>query len=159
MSLKGGFMSDNLNEIHLSLAKKCFNSTWEFLDKNDLTTAEEMEMLKFAHASRYHWSFIGGPKHFAIGDWQISRAYAKINEGSLALKYAQNCLETTLENKVESGYLSAYEGIARAYAVVQDYENAKEFILKAEQELEKVTDKEDREIYEPQIKETKAMIK
>ena len=151
-------MADNLDTIHLELAKKCFNSTWEFLDKTDLTTTEEMEMLKLAHASRYHWSFIGKPKHFAIGDWQISRAYAKLNEGSLALKYAQSCLDTTLENKVESGYLSAYEGIARAYAVVKDYEKAKEFIAKAEKELEKVSDKKDREVYEPQIKETKAMI-
>ncbi len=149
----------NLDEVHTKLAKNCFNTTWEYLDKESLTPIEEMEMLRLAHASRYHWSFVGDPRQFAVGDWQISRAYAKINEGSLALKYAQSSLDITLENKVESHYLSAYEGIARAYAVIKDYKKAEEYIVKAETELEKITDKEDREIYGPQIKETRAMIK
>lgn len=149
----------NLNELHAKLVKKCFNITWDYLDKNSLTPTEEMELLRLVHASRYHWSFVGGPRQFAVGDWQISRAYAKINEGTLALKYAQSCLDITLENKLDDNYLSAYEGIARACALVQDYDKAKKFITKAEKELEKVTDDEDRAIYEPQIRETKRMIK
>lgn len=151
--------SDNLNEIHKKFAINCFNNCWDYLDKSSLSPEEELKMIELAHTSRHHWSFVGGPRQFAVGDWQISRAYAKINEGSLSLKFAQSCLDITLENKLENNYLSAYEGIARAYAIKKDYSNAKEFIAKAEKELEKVTDKEDREIYEPQIHETRAMIK
>lgn len=150
--------SANLDEFHKKFGKDCFNSCWNYLDKNSLSPEEELQMLGLAHASKYHWSFVGQPINFAISDWQISRAYAKINEGILSLKFAQSCLDITLNNKVEDLYLSAYEGIARAYAVIKNYDKAREFIQKAEKELEKVTDKEDREIYEPQINETKSII-
>jgi len=150
---------DNLDEIHKKFGKSCFNNCWNYLDKSSLSPEEELKMLELAHSSQYHWSFVGGPREFAISNWQVSRAYAKINEGNLSLNYAQRCLSITLKNKIDDGYLSAYEGIARAYAVVKDFPKAKEFIAKAEKEFEKITDKKDREIYGPQIKETKAMIK
>ena len=150
---------DEMYKIQRKFAVNGFNSTWDYLDKAKLSDDEELEMLELAHSSRYHWSAIGQPKNFAIGDWQVSRAYAKINEGNLSLKYAKRCLKTTLDNKLEPNYLSAYEGIARAYAVLNDFKKASEYIAKAEQELTKVTDEEDRKIYAPQIAETKSMIK
>ena len=150
--------SKKVDETHKKFAKQCFNSTWDYLDKASLTPEEELKMLNLAHASRFHWSVVGTPNNNAVGDWQVSRVYAKLNEGKVSLKYAQSCLQLTLDNKIEELYLSAYEGIARAYAVLKDFQKAKMFILKAEEELKKVSDKEDREIYEPQITETKSMI-
>lgn len=149
---------ESLDETHKKFAVECFNNAWDYLDKDNLTPDEELTMLSLAHASRFHWSKIGKARNFAVGDWQISRCYTKINDGLSALKFAESCLTITLNNKIEDHYVSAYEGIARAYATLKDYANAKKFIEKAEKELEKVTDKEDRAIYEPQIKDTKSLI-
>ena len=139
-------------------AVDCFNGAWDFLDKTSLTIEEEKTMLDLAHASSFHWSKIGKPRNFSISAWQISRCYAKINEGSLALKYAQKGLQLLEENKIEDLITSGYEGMARAYAVLKDFDNAKKYIELAEKELEKVTEKGDREVFEPQIKDTKSMI-
>jgi hypothetical protein len=149
----------NNEETHKQFAKKGFNTTWKYLDKENLTDDEALTMLSLAYMSAYHWNEVGTPRNKAVSDWQISRAYAKLLEGKLSLKHAERCLKITLDNKVEDNYLSAYEGIARAYAVNKDYPNATKYIKLAEEELKKVTDKEDLEVYEPQIKETKAMIK
>lgn len=154
-------MSENDTDsykIQRKFAVDCFNNAWDYLDKPTLTPEEELIMFDLAHASSFHWSKIGKPRNFAVGAWQISRCYTKINDGLMALKYAEKCLKITIDNKVEDNYVSAYEGIARAYAVLKDYENAKKYITKAEEELVKVTDKEDRDIFEPQIKDTKSMI-
>lgn len=154
-------MSENGNESYKTQRKyavDCFNNAWNYLDKHSLTPEEELTMLDLAHTSSFHWSKIGKPRNFAVGAWQISRCYTKINDGFMALKYAEKCLKITVDNKVEDNYLSAYEGIARAYAVLKDYENAKKYIAKAEDELGKITDKEDRDIFEPQIKDTKSII-
>lgn len=151
--------SDQDKEVHRKFAKECFNKTWDFLDKESLTAEEELEMLNTAHTSRFHWSKIGTPQNLAISDWQVSRCYTKINDGFLGLKFAQKCLDLVLDNKIEDMYVSGYEGIARAYAILRDYDNARKYIIKAEEELEKVTDKEEYAIYEPQVKETKSLIK
>lgn len=150
---------ESVDKTHRKFAVECFNNAWDYLDKASLTPEEEMAMLSLAHASRFHWSKIGNARNFAVGDWQVSRCYTKINDCVSALKFAESCLQITLDNKVENNYVSAYEGIARAYAICKDYTKAKEYIEKAEKEFEKVTDKEDREIFEPQIKDTKSLIK
>lgn len=151
--------SNQDEEIHRKYAKDCFNNAWNFLDKDTLTAQEELEMLNMAHTSRFHWSKIGTPRNLAISDWQISRCYTKVNDGISALKFAQSSLNLFLDNKIEDLYVSAYEGIARAYAILKDFKNAKKYISKAEEELKKVTEKEDLNILEPQVKETKSLIK
>lgn len=154
-------MSENETEsykVQRKFAVNCFNNAWDYLDKQSLTPEEELVMLDLAHASSFHWSKIGKPRNFAVGAWQISRCYTKINDGLMALKYAKKSLKITIDNKVEDNYVSAYEGIARAYAILEDYENAKKYIELAEKEFKKITDKDDRALYEPQIKDTKSMI-
>ena len=150
--------TENLEEIQKKFAKQCFNSCWDYLDKDKLDSEDELTMLNLAHASRFHWSKVGTPRNIAISDWQISRCYTRIEDGISALKYAQSSLQLLLDNKIEDMYVSGYEGVARAYATLKDYSNASKFIEKAEEELKKVTDKEDLEIFEPQIKDTKSMI-
>ena len=149
---------DELKITHKKFATQCFNSGWDYLDKSSLTEEEERTMLNLAHASAFHWSKIGSARNFGIGDWQISRCYTKINDGISALKYAQSSYHHIIDNKIEDLYVSAYEGLARAYAFLRDYENAKKFIAQAEKELKKVTKKEDRAVFEPQLKDTKSMI-
>ena len=75
----------NLDEFHRETAKKCFNETWNYLEKKDRDADDEQQMLHLAHTARYHRSFVGTDRNFAIGDWLISRLYAALNEPRLAL--------------------------------------------------------------------------
>jgi tetratricopeptide (TPR) repeat protein len=155
------FMSQSESEFHKETAKKCFNEAWDYLDKKNRTAEDEQQMLHLAHAARYHRSFVGTARNFAVGDWQLSRVYAALNEPRLALQFAKSALEITQKNNLLENLPSAYEGMARAYAVAKEKRSAMEYIKKAREALDKATGMgaEDKKIYSDQIVETEALLK
>jgi hypothetical protein len=160
MNTMGEQMPHTDQEFHRKVAVECFNKTWDFLKKKDRTPNDEQLMLNLAHSSRYHWSFVGKAGNFAIGDWQISRVYSALSQRDLAMHFAKTSLETCLKNDLSDILVSAYEGMARAYAIAKEYRLASECINKARQQLRNVVlDHEDSKIYSDQIEETERMIK
>lgn len=152
-------------EFHRETAKKCFNEAWDFLDKKNRDAKDEQAMLHLTHAACYHWSFVAGSenermRHIAIADWQISRAYAALNQSQLALQFARSALEICEKNGLSEILHTGYEGMARACAVGKDYESARRYIGKAREQLDAATgmDEEDRKIYSDQIRETEDLI-
>lgn len=145
-------------EFHRKTAVACFNKAWEFLDKKERTPEDEMQLLTFAHASRYHWSQVGKPSNFAVADWQISRAYGELKQPAIALLFARSSLDLCQKNNLSELLTSGYEGMARAYAVAKDAKQAKEHIQRARLQLELVKDEEDRKIYAQQIADTEALL-
>jgi len=139
-------MSEDIRELHEKFAKKCFNGTWDLLDKTERTPEENEKMIHSAHASRFHWGEIGTALNFARGDWQISRVYATLKIGELALKYAEASLNHCLENGYGDFDLAfGYEATARAYAVLGDGNNLnkyKELAVEAAKSIEKDGDRE-----------------
>jgi hypothetical protein len=93
-------------------------------------------MLLLVHASRFHWSFVGKPLNFAIGDWQISRVYAAIGEPSLALRFAKYALKICKENNLSEILPPVYEARVRVYPVTKDSKSAKLYISKALDQLD-----------------------
>jgi len=153
-------MSQNESEFHKKTAAKCFNGAWDYLDKKNRTGDDEQQMLHLAHASRYHWSFVGNARNFAVGDWQLSRVYAALDEPRLALHFAKSALEITQKNNLSENLPSAYEGMARAYAVAREERSATDYIKKAREALDKTKmSKEDKKVYADQIDETEALSK
>jgi len=153
-------MSHTDQESHRKVAAECFNRTWDYLNQKNRNPDDDQMMLNLAHASRYHWSIIGKPLNFAIGDWQISRVYSALNQPDLAIHFASTSLETCLKNSI-SGWLlaSVYEGMARAYVANKDYRLAGEYLDKARQQLRSEdVDEEDLETVSHQIDETERMI-
>ena len=135
-----------------ALASTLFNRVWELLEKGDRTSADDDEMVNAAHGSRLLWTGIGGAKNWAIGDWQISRVYSTLGRSEPAVFHARRCLEHSEQVEGEPWLLaSAYEGLARAYAVAGDRAAAGEWKAKAEQRLTEVDDPDDREIVERDI--------
>lgn len=151
-------MTSNEKEFHRKFAAKCFNDTWNYLDKPARTGKENEEMLHLAHASRYHWGLVGTARNLMVGEWQISRVYANLKQPDLAIMFAESALDLCEKNSLSDSLVTVYEGLARAHAAAQDFTRAKDYITKARFELESVRDKEDRHIYEEQIKETETMI-
>jgi tetratricopeptide (TPR) repeat protein len=142
------------------MARKCFNEAWDYLEKKNRDDSEVRTMLHLTHASRYHWGFVGTPQNVAVSDWQISRIYASLNQPQLALQFAKSCLETCEKNSLSEVLHTAYEAIARAYAVSKDYERAKDYLNRAREQLAKLQlDEEERKIYSDQIHETEQMIR
>lgn len=114
-------MTEDMEANHRKFAVGCFNQTWDLMDHKHRTHEEELKMIHMAHASRYHWGEIGTPLEFARGDWQISRVYAILGDGKLALKYANESLRHCLDNDIGDFDLAfAYEALARSSAILKD---------------------------------------
>lgn len=151
-------LSNQESEFHRKTAKQCFNETWDYLDKKNRTPDDDVQMLILAHASRYHWGFVGDARSLAVGEWQISRVYADLKQAEPSLLFAKSSLELVTKNNLPGLLPSAYEGIARGYAVAQQHQLAREYLAKARKELESIKDKEDRKIYSNQINETESLL-
>jgi hypothetical protein len=128
----------DLEAIHRAAAPHAFNETWQYLDRDHLTPAEEEAMLSAAFAQRYHWYAVGDPRNRAIADWQVSE---------LADRFARRSLETCLEHGLDpfvTGF--AHEAIARAAAEVDDVDTFTENLEAARALLGKIEDEEERKI-------------
>jgi len=110
-------MSPSELDFHLETAKRCFNRTWEYLDRKNRTTDDDEMMLHLAHAARYHWGFVGTAENLAVGDWQVSRVYAELKQPQLALHFAKSALKIMQDNNLVGILHTGYEGMTRAYAV------------------------------------------
>lgn len=145
-------------EFHRKAAIECFNRAWDLLDEKGRTGEENLQMLHLAHASRYHWGLVGGPRNRAIGDWQLSRAYAELGQPQLALRFAESCLKTCRENGLSDILHTADEAMARAYAVAGRYRDARTHLDRARRLLDGLAlAKGDRKVYLDQIAETEAL--
>lgn len=158
-------MSQSEIEFHRQTAKKCFNETWDYLDKKNRDANDQQQMLHLAHTARYHWTFIDAPKdermkHFAVGDWQISRVYAALNQPHLALHFAKSALEIMQKNNLSGILHTGYEGMAHAYAIAKDNQSARDYVSKAREQLDKAAglSAEDKKVYSDQIRETEELI-
>jgi hypothetical protein len=91
-------------------------------------------MVNLAHASRYHWSFVRDASNLAVGNWQISEAYAALGEleHQLALRFARSSLEICQENSLSELLISAYEGMARTLVIGQDHSAAEEYLINSQ---------------------------
>lgn len=158
MSQKREDHSPDETEFHRKTAVACFNQAWDFLDAKERSGEEDLQMLREAHTSRYHWAHIGNVHNFAIGDWQISRVYAALKQPTLALLFAKSALSLCEKNSLKDLLPCAYEGLARAYETANDTDEARRYVGMARKQLEFVEDEEDRKIYGQQIDETEALI-
>ena len=137
-----------------ALAVGLFNYTWRLLENPTRTREQDDEMLHAAHASRYHWGEVGEPVNLARGEWQVSRVYAVLGRAEPALYHARRCLEIKEANEAgredwELG--SAYEAMARASAIAGDRAARDAWRARAVEELDRISDAEDRQVLEQDI--------
>jgi hypothetical protein len=155
----------DFEEFHRKTAKRCFNEAWDYLEKKNRDADDDRHMLHLAHTARYHWAFVRAPKkeqmrHRAVGDWQISRVYATLNQPSLALLFAKSALETMQKNNLSDVLHTGYEAVARAHTVAKEFKTARDYLRRARKQLAKSNvDDEDRKIYSDQIQETERLIR
>ena len=140
-------MTDELG-THKSFAKKCFNQTWDLIEKEDRSQEETDQMIHTAHASRYHWEFVGEAVNLARGEWLISRVYAVLKRVEPCLYHADRCLQITLSNDVRDFDLAfAYEAMARACNLAGDEVETAKYITLAKDAGADIVDEDDRKYF------------
>jgi len=138
----------DLKKIHRKFAVDFFNQTWDLIEKENRDQSEIDRMINSAHASRYHWAFVGEAVNFARGEWQISRVYAVIRRTEPCLYHANRCLKITLENDLEDFDLAfAYEAMARAYDLANDEVAMAKYLTMAKDAGAQIQKKGDRDYF------------
>jgi hypothetical protein len=139
-----------LEEAHKYFAQSINGRVWELLQKTDRSQSENDEMLHAAHACTYHWQFVGTAVHQQRGEWLISHVHVVLGHAKEALRHAERCFELTNSNKEmmqDFDLAYAFEGLARAQAMLGDHRMAKEFFDLAQQAGNAIVDEEDKSIF------------
>lgn len=137
-----------LQEWHRKQAVQNFNQTWDLIDKNDRTEADNLKMIHMAHASRYHWGEIGTPLQFARGEWQVSRVYSLLGMFESALYHGKCSLDFCLNNNIGDFDLAfGYEAVARAYMVGRNQESMKNYLQLAKKAAAQIAEKNNRDYF------------
>jgi hypothetical protein len=141
-----------MSEHHKEEAVKCFNATWDLIDKKGRTREDDVNMIHMAHASRYHWGQIGTALEFSRGEWQISRVYSLLRMGESALFHAKEALRLCLDNGIGDFDLAfGYEAMARAYLILGNQEDKATYIAKAREAARAVANDDDRKYVESEV--------
>jgi DNA-binding transcriptional MerR regulator len=134
-------------EDERALAASLFNSTWDLLEQEDRTRADDDRMLHMAHASRFHWGNVGSAANLARGEWMCSRVYAVLQRPEPSAHHAQRVLDICDENDIgDWDRAFAFEALARAAAVGGDADAARAFTEQALTAAEDVTTDEERNL-------------
>lgn len=129
---------------HKREAVNNFNGTWDLMDKENRTKEEQLEMIHKAHASRFHWSFVGDDLNLARGEWQVSRVYAICEMGESALYHGNASLDYCKHGGIgDFDLVFAYEAIARAYMVLKDKDQMTAYLEMARTALSGIEKQED----------------
>ncbi|UYP47144.1 hypothetical protein NEF87_003429 [Candidatus Lokiarchaeum ossiferum] len=136
-------------EIKIQLAKTCFNETWDYIEKLDKLKPWEKEMMiAAAHTSRFFWGQVGKPINYQRGEWILTHVYSLLKRGEPALHHAKECWNLTEKENIKDFDLAfAHEGLARAYALNKDVENAKIEYLLAKEAAKSIKNTEDKDYF------------
>jgi DNA-binding transcriptional MerR regulator len=111
---------------HRRLAAALFNGTWELMEKEHRTPADDDRMLHMAHASRHHWGEVGTAANLVRGEWQCSRVYSVLRRPEPCRHHARRALELCAEHGITDWDLAfGHEALARGHAVAGDTEAAR----------------------------------
>lgn len=139
-----------LEEAHKYFAKSINGRVWELLQMSNRSQDDNDEMLYAAHACTYHWKFVGTAVHQQRGEWLISHVHVVLGHALEALRHAERCFELTESHKElmkDFDIAYAFEGMARAHAMLGDQKMAQEFFDLAEQAGRTIANEEDRSIF------------
>jgi hypothetical protein len=135
---------------HRALAAATFNECWELLEA-DRSPAQDLELLELAFTSRHHWRAEGAPQQVAIADWMVARCFSALDEGKLALRFANAALDAAPDGAPAWLRASLLEGLARAHAANGDQAGRDGAVKRAATILAEETDAEDRGLIADQL--------
>jgi hypothetical protein len=132
---------------HLHFAVACNHRVWALLGEAERTTDEDAELVDAAHASLFHWRYVGTGIHQQRGEWLISHVYATLALGAEALRHAERCLALTATYQAEMEDFDvayAYLGMARAHAILDNQADAQKYLALVQSAGDAIANEEDR---------------
>jgi hypothetical protein len=135
---------------HRELAVATFNASWTLLEK-ERDDDEDLELLEVAFTSRHHWRVVGGAQQCAIADWMVSRCFAELGDGELAVRFARSAIASEPPEAPAWLHASLFEGLARAHAARGDRAERGEAFATATAALAKETHAESRQLIHDQL--------
>jgi hypothetical protein len=139
-------------EAHRYFSAQCFNQAWELIDKTDRTTEEDRQMLLRTQASLWHWTQREDctDQNLSVGHWQTARVYALLGQADNAREHGRLSLEySAKEPPFYQAY--AYEALARAEMVAGDKAAMAEYLDKARELTETLTDPDEKKFLEADL--------
>lgn len=139
-----------VEEAHIEFAKSSNARVWALLSKETRSETESQEMLSAAYASLYHWSHIGTAVNLQRAHWLLSRVFVVLHQTESALSHALLCMGLTegdhdALDDFDIAY--AHEALARAYALDNKLELAKDHFSQAQNLADLIEDEEDQRIF------------
>jgi hypothetical protein len=135
----------SLNEAraHPFFAAKCFNATWELIEKSR-SAEENLLMLELAHTSLWHWKQREDCTNIALstGYWLLARVYALTGDDGASRRYGLLSLSLTEEKDIFSRAF-AYEALARAEMMAANRGAMQENLAQATVLAGQITDAKD----------------
>jgi tetratricopeptide (TPR) repeat protein len=137
-------------KAHRRFAIELNNRAWDLIDAPARTAAETAEMLSAAHASRYHWRQVGTLVNHLRADTLVAAAYLTAGHPTLALGYAQSCLqlcEQAGDDATAFDRACAYAGLGSALAALQHIAPARAYYQQALQQVAQFEDDDERAVF------------
>jgi len=136
---------------HRGMAARNYNYCWELL-KRDRTDDEDLELLEVAFASRHHWrAQADAAEQIAVADWMVSRCFADLGDGPLAVRFATAALASEPDDAPVWMRASFQEGLARAHAANGDQRGRDEAAARASELLADEPSEKNRELIAEQL--------
>jgi len=151
----------DMQSVHGKLAVSCFNDCWTLIEKPERSAEDVENMLLLADASLWHWKQREDckPQNLSVGYWLVSRVHALAEQYEMAKLFGEKCLKVGEENELPPFYVGyAYEALARAEVLHEDFRSAEGFLVKARKELQRITEKEERDLLEADLAELEKAI-
>lgn len=137
---------------HRRLGAYLFNRAWDLMAKKRRNRSEDEELLLTAYASRYHWSRVGRPLNFSIGEWQLSRVYSVLGQAEPALSHGRRSLELALRHGLGRFYVAyGYEALARASAVAGSSRASRRYMALARRVGKSIRDSHERSMLDEDL--------
>jgi hypothetical protein len=133
-----------------ALAVDAYNKAQDLL-YSDRSPEEDYELLTLAFVSKHYWKQAGGNLQFAIADWLISRVFAELGSGELAVEFSAMSLSYDQKNFPQWAIASMHEGAARAFNCVGMEQECVAHIVLAQAALELESNEEDASVIREQI--------
>ena len=141
---------------HKSIAAQTYNACWDLLER-PRTQSEDLALIELAYTSRYHWQQVGGPQEWAISDWMVSRVYATLGHGALAVAHAAAAHAHNSSTFPAWLIASLHEGSARAALAAHDLASCDASISAARTALAGESDAADAAFIQQQLDEVVGM--
>jgi hypothetical protein len=130
---------------HNYFSANCFNAAWDLIDREKRTDEEDRQMILANMASIYHWTQRKDctDQNLSVGFWQSSRIFSLLNQPENARRFADLSLKyAATATPFFQGY--AYEALARAAKIAGDAAAQAEYLAKAKELVEVVTNADER---------------